>query len=465
MSFMIYDIILLVLFVLFVSVFLYRNKKSLTKEGLLFLYKTSWGMKVIDRVGKKYTKTLKFLSYISITIGYLLMASMLYLFGKIVYMYVAYPNVVRAIKVPPIMPIVPYIDKIAPNLNLPSFYFIYFIIILAIVAIFHEFAHGIFMRRFNIKIKSTGFGFFPFFLPVFLAAFVEQDENSMKKSSKFEQKAVLSAGTFANLLTAILGFGIMVLFFSLAFSPAGVQFDSYAYTAVGIGNITAINGTQLINPNYQSLLDSVNEKGFSELKTEQGEYIISKDFLELQQNNKEYVLVYLHAPAIDANLDGAIYEISGEEIKSIKDLSESLENYSLGDEIEIKTTKGNYEIKLGEHPLNKSKVWLGIFFNEKPKGIVGFFSSFKKPNIYYESNFKAGEFIYDFLWWLVLISFSVALVNMLPMGIFDGGRFFYLTILGITKSEKKAKKCFGFMTYFLLFLVLLLMVFWAMSFL
>ena len=69
--------------------------------------------------------------------------------------------------------------------------------ILAIVAIIHEFAHGIFMRKYKIHIKSTGFGFFPFFLPVFLAAFVEQDEKSMNKASIFQQKAVLAAGTFA----------------------------------------------------------------------------------------------------------------------------------------------------------------------------------------------------------------------------------------------------------------------------
>ena len=75
-----------------------------------------------------------------------------------------------------------------------------------------------------------------------------------------------------------------------------------------------------------------------------------------------------------------------------------------------------------------------------------------------------GEFIYDFLWWLVLISLSVALVNMLPMGIFDGGRFFYLTMWQITGSEKKAKKWFSYMTYFLLGLLFVMMFFWAFSF-
>ncbi len=49
-----------------------------------------------------------------------------------------------------------------------------------------------------------------------------------------------------------------------------------------------------------------------------------------------------------------------------------------------------------------------------------------------------------------MVCFSIALVNMLPVGIFDGGRFFYLTILAITKKEKIAKKAFSIITYLFL---------------
>ena len=117
----------------------------------------------------------------------------------------------------------------------------------------------------------------------------------------------------------------------------------------------------------------------------------------------------------------------------------------------------------------KGKAWLGVgFATQESSGLLGrisnFLFSFKKPNVYYKPKFEAGLFIYNLLWWIVLISFSVALINMLPVGIFDGGRFFYLTILAITKSERKAKRTFSFVTYFFLFLILLLMVFWLFSF-
>ena len=49
---------------------------------------------------------------------------------------------------------------------------------------------------------------------------------------------------------------------------------------------------------------------------------------------------------------------------------------------------------------------------------------------------------------------------MLPVGIFDGGRFFYITVLAITKKEEVAKKAFKFMTYFFLFLLVVVMLFW-----
>ena len=129
-----------------------------------------------------------------------------------------------------------------------------------------------------------------------------------------------------------------------------------------------------------------------------------------------------------------------------------------------------YDIILEENPENKDIAWLGIgFIDKKSSGIMGkivnLLSSFKKPNISYEPKFNGvSSFIYDLLWWLVLISISVALVNMLPVGIFDGGRFFYLAVLSLTKNEKIAKKSFTFSTFFILFLLLLIMDFWALSF-
>jgi len=475
MSFAVYDIILLFLFAVFVSIFLYSRKKNIRKEGLLILYKTSWGIKLINYVGKKYKKTLKILGYFSITLGYLLMAVMIYLFGKIIYFYILFPQIVREIKVPPIMPLIPYLPAVFKLDFLPPFYFTYWIIILAIVAVTHEFAHGIFAARDNIRIKTTGFGFFPFFLPVFLAAFVELDEKKMAKKSRYSQMSVLSAGTFTNLLTA--GFFLIILgiFFSAMFIPSGVAFDTYAYSAVGISNISMINGIPLENPNYEKILNSISDEGLNEIIAKGGKnYVATKELLESQKNNNGYIILYDDAPAVKKGLKGPIIKINNVRITNSDILKEELSKHFIGEEIKV-TTKIDgeiltYDIALEEHPEKPGEAWLGIgFVDKKSSGILGkvliVISYFKKSNVYYEPKFDgASIFFYDLLWWLVLISVSVALINMLPVGIFDGGRFFYLAVLSLTKNEKMARKFFAFSTYLILFLLLLIMFFWAFSF-
>ena len=470
MSFMMYDLILLGIFIIAVASFLIRKKENLKREGLLFLYKASWGIKLIDYVGNKYKKTMKILSYVSVVLGYVLMVTMIYLFYTVIKLYLFRPDVVSAIRVPPIMPLIPYIDKFVTFL--PPFYFTFWIVILAVIAISHEFAHGIFAAYEKVKIKKTGFGFFPFFLPIFLAAFVEIDEKKMKTKSKFSQMSILSAGTFANVVTFIVFLAIAWAFFSLSFAPAGINFDSYSYSAVKISSITAMNDKILENPAYETILNSANEKEFNKIKAGSKNYLITKDFLEQQKDNNDYIFLYDDSPAVNVGLRGAIMEVDGVKIDSIEKLGYEVIKKSPGERVAIKTNENGavseYTIVLEKNPANSSLPWIGIgFFQQKQTGftekILNFISGFKKSNVYYEPKFGAALFLYNLLWWLVLISISVAFVNMLPVGIFDGGRFFYLTILALTRSEKKAEKAFKLVTYLFLFFVFVLIGSWVFS--
>ncbi len=472
MSFLIYDLVFLAFFLIASSIFLYIRRKNLKREGLLYLYRTRWGIKLINYIGNKYKRTLKALSYVSITFGYLLMIGIFYLIYTIVKIYIFNPSIVRAIKVPPIMPLVPYLPQIFKLEFLPPFYFTYWIVIIAIIAITHEMAHGILMRRYNVKIKSTGFAFFPYFFPIFPAAFVEQDEKSMVKSKKFEQLAILGAGTFANVLTAILFFIVLLLFFSIAFAPSGVIFDTYATSTIAIAGISSINNMMLNNASYSSILEFSDKEGLNEIIVGNTVYFATKEMLE-NQNNSDDIRIYNSAPAIKENLSSIITEIGGIKIDSIDKLVDELTKYNIEDEIIVKTKidEGIEEkhLILEEHPDVPGTAWLGIgFVSQERTGILGKIIdnfSFKEPHVYYEP--KSGGlsiFIYNLLWWIVIISLSVAFVNMLPVGIFDGGRFFYLTILALTKSEKTAKKLFIFSTRFFLFILLLLLIFWVKSF-
>src|SRR3972149_8099683 len=95
------DLIFLAAFLIFFSSFLYTRRKNLKREGLLFIYRTSWGIRLINSIGKKYKKTLRVMSWFSIICGYILMVSAFYLIYTIVKVYIFNPAVVQAIKVPP----------------------------------------------------------------------------------------------------------------------------------------------------------------------------------------------------------------------------------------------------------------------------------------------------------------------------------------------------------------------------
>ena len=153
-------------------------------------------------------------------------------------------------------------------------------------------------------------------------------------------------------------------------------------------------------------------------------------------------------------------------------LSAEIQRHQPGDVIRIKTIENDeekiYDIELDE---KEGQPYLGIGIRDiERKGVLGklydYVTEIKDPFIYYEPKWNGNFawFVYNLLWWVVLINLSVALINMLPVGIFDGGRFFYLTILALTKSEKKAEKFFKIVTYLFLLLLFVLIGSWLVSF-
>lgn len=467
-SFLIYDLTFLVLFTLLTIFFLYTHKKNLKREGPLYLYRTSFGIKFIEKFTKRFSKVLKPMQYLVLLSGYTLMTGMIYMLVKFSWIYLTSPVAAKALKVPVLIPLVPYLPDIFKIDFLPSFNFTYWIIIIALIAIPHEFAHGIFARLNKIKIHSTGFGF----LGPFLAAFVEQDEKDMNKSSKFAQLSVLAAGTFANILTLLVFFIIFWAFFATAFTPAGVNFNTYSTTIV--------NSSDIQIPENFSLDDEfipVNSLNSKEQKT----YYTNPLILEQSINNElPYLIVYEDTPAFNAKIKGAISEIDGEAITSYESLTNELGKYSPGDTVKIKTLyqksvreneiqELEYEVKLADRD-GKAYLGIGISSPAQQSGIIGsiftLISKIKDPLLFYQSTLGSfGWFIYFFLWWSLVILVSVALVNMLPVGIFDGGRFFFLTIWAITGSKKIGEQAFKASTWIILLLVAAMMVKWVMLFL
>lgn len=459
MSFVVYDLTFLILFTLFVVAFLYLRKDKIKREGLLILYRTSLGIKFINLFSEKYKKYLHIAEWFVIGIGYLLMLGAIFSFGQFIWIFISNPEFVRAIKIPPVAPLIPYLPQLFKADYLPFFYFTYWIIVLAITAVVHEFCHGIFARSRDIKIKSTGFAFIgPFF-----GAFVEPDEKKVNKLKKRYQVAFLSAGSFSNLVIAIISLFIFWLYFFAAYTESGVLFKDYSQSALNSSSITVTNETIL--PAGLNLTKIISNN--------QSYYIGTKNIPEISKYSM--IIAYDDTPALRSGLIGAIVEADGNKIRDNEDLLRILVTKKPEDNIRLKTIAGDeekiYDIKLSENPINATRGYLGIAqvntaAISKSSSLVGKIRNkilfFKDPNTYYKP--KVAEdftiFIYNLIWWLILVNFGVALFNMLPLGITDGGRVFYLTLLGITKSEKIATYGTKLMTYLFLFAFLLITLVW-----
>lgn len=466
-SFIAYDLVFLVLCTLAVVIFLYKKKHNLQRQGLLYLYRTKVGIRFIEWTSTKFPKTLWALQYVILVSGFSLMIGMVYFLTKFSVFYITSPTAAQALKVPVIIPLVPYLPEIFNLDFLPPFYFTYWIIIIAIIAIPHEFAHGIFARLNKIKIHSTGFGF----LGPFLAAFVEPDEKTLEKRSKFAQMSVLAAGTFANVVFTIIFGLIFWLFFVSAFSPAGVLFNSYATNVVPIDSINYVNGN-LIN-DASEISGFVGDENFTEIIANGASFFVPpKTLVSSVENGLMYVPAYLDSPAFKFNLKGAITALDGVPVRNFDELRSVLANYKGGDKVIISTIADDKEIIDTELRLaeldGKSFLGIGISPFER-EGIMGrifnLITKIKDPYVYYESSLgNFGWFIYNLLWWIVLINISVALVNMLPLGIFDGGRFFMLAVWGLTGSKNIGMKAFKISTWAILLLIVALMIKWLLIF-
>lgn len=465
MEFITYDIIFLVVFVLSIVIFLYIRRSHLKREGIMYLYRTNIGIKIIDNISRKYRSFLSVLQYLAVACGYILMVFVVYYFAKFSYNYLVSPTLAQTLKIPFLMPLIPYVDKFFPAGVLPPFYFTYWIIIIAVIAVPHEFAHGIFARLHNIKVKSTGFGF----LGPFLAAFVEPDENQLNKSKKVSQLSILAAGTFANMIFAFIFALLLWAFFASAFVPSGIIFNTYSASIVNVSDIKSIDGI----PIETMLMEETNQTLYK-IKANNNTYFVLPEIFELTADkNTTEILVFDNSPAINAQLSGAIIEIDGKKITSYDDLNKTILSYKPKDKITVKTISSDekeksYSITLGERNGNPL---LGIGFYEIPKrtGVIGFIynslSAIKDPLTYYSSSLgNFGFFVYHLLWWLVLINLSVAFFNMFPVGLFDGGRFFLLTVWGLTGSKKAGEIAFRITTWVFLILVALLMLKWFLIF-
>ncbi len=190
-------------YLIIILIIIIKRKKFQFQAKFIALYRTKIGLKLIKKIGTRYSEFIKILGYIGIGIGYTGMAVILFFIIKGLYDLVFVPEAPAIIA-----PVLPGVAIPGSPVFVP---FWYGIISLFIVVLIHEFSHGIVARAHDLPVRNTGIVFFG---PL-IGAFVEPDEKKIKKQKDVVQYSIFAAGPFSNILTA----GIVILLFILLINP------------------------------------------------------------------------------------------------------------------------------------------------------------------------------------------------------------------------------------------------------
>ena len=195
----------------------------------------------------------------------------------------------------------PAVAIVLPGVDIPgSPIFVplgYGIIALAILMVVHEFGHGIISRVEGVKIKSIGVLLFAI-LP---GAFVEPDEEDVKKSSRISKLRIYAAGSTFNLIVALIAFLI----------------------------ITGMSSF-IIDPSFHS-------------------------------DGMEITSVVTNSPSTGILSAGMVIEsINGYTVKDTTDFMQALNQTTIGQTVTFQTDKGTYTVKTGPNPTNSSKAYVGV---------------------------------------------------------------------------------------------------------
>ncbi len=210
----------IILFYTLIFLLVYLNRKKFEIQfGVFAILKTKWGLKLMDQIGSRYSRIVRFIGYVGIIVSFVSMAAVvgILLFGLYLVLFV--PNSPATIS-----PVIPGVKVPGTSFFIP---FWHGIIGIFVVAVVHEFGHGVVARAHKVQVKSTG----PFILGPFFGAFVEPDEDSLKKRPDIVQYSIFAAGPFFNFALALIA--LLLFSFVLApatvslFQPNGVSFEDF----------------------------------------------------------------------------------------------------------------------------------------------------------------------------------------------------------------------------------------------
>lgn len=377
-----------ILFLIILAVFVFLKRKSLETKQVIpyflyfYMYRTKFGLKLMDSAARKHRKFMLYVGYFGILVGFLGMILISY--GLISNIYVLFTKPEAA----------PGVGLVLPFKAKGIFYvpFFYWIISIFVIAVVHEFAHGLIARANNLKVKSSGFAFLGLIVPIIPAAFVEPDEKELRKRSHKEQLSVFAAGPLSNIAAAFL------------------------FVAVA-SFILAPLANAVIEPDGVKVSDYVKSK---ELK--------------------------FPAESSGIKIGEIIQQVDNNPVPYVGNLSAALRAKKPNDVVSIKTDKSSYEIRLAKNPENESLAYIGAYLEQSTK---------IKDNIkagYGEFLPNALIWVYGLFVILIVLNFGIGLFNLVPIGPLDGGRMLQLVLHKIFDKEK-GNRIFYYVGMFFLLII------------
>lgn len=354
------QLIFAVLFFAALAAFLLWKRRSVVLEWLIFpvvyiaMYRSLWGIRAMDSLAARMKPVLRVIGILAVIIGFIGM-------GLISYQLVKNLSDILFQKVSgsTVGIVQPFAQNVPGTIFVP---FIYFIVSIFIIAVLHEFAHGVMARAYNCKVKSSGFAFFGILIPVIPAAFVEPSDKEMRRRPVMAQLSVLSAGAVTNVL-----FAAMVLLLLI-----------YA-----------------IEPATKSLITPL---GVEVVKVEKG------------------------SPAFDSGLKPGelITALNGAPVLDSKAMIGILKSMKPGDMLSIAASTTSHAAVLAENPSKKGAPYLG--FQVTNKFIVSESASQRYGQVFVEGFL----WLSGLLFWVFNLSLGIGLFNLVPLGPIDGGKMLRL---------------------------------------
>ncbi len=211
------DTLSAILFLLILLVLIIKKREKLTFQTLVkigkvpivyaVLWKTTFGISFMDKFAMKYRELAKLIGYCFI--GFAFFGIIFISLNLLVMLFNLFTSPLQTSQGVALLLPLTHI----PGLGYLSFW--HFLITIFLVAVVHEFAHGILSRVHNIPVRTSGLGVFALGIPLFPLAFVEPDEKKLVKQTDIVQYSIFSAGPMINIVVAV----IFILLSTFALAP------------------------------------------------------------------------------------------------------------------------------------------------------------------------------------------------------------------------------------------------------